>query len=110
MNRGERVHNLRATLPKLAAKHVVAAHRSPIVMIGRSDISAACARPVLRRGATLGKHPAKRRYSLLAIRQGNEWAMGGPCIDLARTADSLLRVLVHFDPVGDPAGQTPDGE
>ena len=38
----------------------------------------------------------------------------GPCrlayVNLARTVDLGIRVVVHFLPVGDPAGEAPDGE
>jgi hypothetical protein len=56
-DRGHHMHSLRAAMPKQAANRVTTAHRSPIVMIGRSDISASCDRPVLKRGVAIGKHP-----------------------------------------------------
>ena len=47
------------------------------------------------------------RLSLVAIDPG---AFRLASVNLARTVDFALRVVVHFLPVGDPAGQAADGE
>ena len=47
------------------------------------------------------------RLSLVAVDPG-AFRLAG--VNLARTVDFALRVVVHFLPVGNPAGQTADGE
>ena len=47
------------------------------------------------------------RLSLIPIDPGAFRVAG---VNLARTVDLGIRVVVHFLPVGDPAGQTADGK
>src|SRR5688572_26107471 len=44
------------------------------------------------------------------LAERDEGAVRGADVDLARATDALLRVLVHFNPVGDPAGKAAHGK
>src|SRR4051794_19742895 len=67
-------------------------HNNPVLELS------CCAKPPLGEG----------RFSSLPLRQRRKRTMDFADINLPRPADSFLRIVMHFDPMGDPAGKPAD--
>src|SRR5262245_50296041 len=68
----------------------------------------------MRHSRTAAKWLGARKTSLsrllLAVFERHQRAVRRAGVDLTRTANALLGIFVHLDPVGNPAGEAAHGE